>query len=147
MTEQAQHDGPAHDSDDPLVEAAVAETEFAAQTKAAVLRDAGIDAIVFAAERSWTGGVGISPARRGVPVWVRTSDLERAQAALKQVIADSVDIDWDEVDLGEPEGDASGPIGKSPGLKWLVTLGWGVGVVLALFTLLYVLFNSAGIIG
>jgi hypothetical protein len=38
-----------------------------------------------------------------VPVQVRRVDLERAQVALKKNIADSVDLDWNEVDVGQPQ--------------------------------------------
>lgn len=122
---------------DPLVRAATAESEFAAQTKAAVLQDEDIDAFVFPAERSWTGGIGIAPSGGGVPVWVKRSDLERAQDALKQRVADSVDLDWDDVDVGEPEGVNAGssPTSKAA-LKTIVRLGWVVAaaiIVLMLF--------------
>jgi hypothetical protein len=123
------------DQDDPLVQAAVAPSEFAAQTKAAVLQDEGIEAFVFSAERSWTGGLGISPSGAGVPVWVRKSTLERAQQTLQQRIADSVDLDWDEVDVGEPE-QVNARSAPSKLLKVIVILGWLVaaaGILLSLY--------------
>ena len=125
------------DKNDPLVQAVVAPSEFAAQTKAAVLQDEGIEAFVFSAERSWTGGLGISPSGAGVPVWVRRSMLERAQSALQQRIADSVDLDWDEVDVGEPEtADAESSSISSGVLKVVVTMG-GLVALAAILSMIY----------
>ena len=90
-------------------------TEFEAQTKAALLRDEGIDAMVQPVAPSWTGGVSISPASRGASVWVRAADLDRARAVLETRIADSVDLDWDEVDVGEREDSLPlTPVGRMP---------------------------------
>jgi hypothetical protein len=58
-----------------------------------------IDAFAFGTVTGASMGMGILP----VPVQVRAADLQRAQAALKQNVADSVDLDWDEVDVGERE--------------------------------------------
>ena len=90
-------------------------TEFEAQTKAALLRDEGIDATVQPVAPSWTGQVSISPASRGASVWVRSADLDRARAVLEARIADSVDIDWDEVDVGQREDSLPlTPVGRMP---------------------------------
>ena len=86
-----------------LVPAVLADGEFAAETKAEVLRAEGIDAFVFAAERSWTGGLGLPGINQQVPVLVKREDVERARKILEQRIEDSVDLDWDEVDVGERE--------------------------------------------
>ncbi len=92
-------------------------TEFEAQTKAALLRDEGIDVTVQPAAPSWTGHLSVSPGGGGASVWVRAADLDRARALLETRIADSVDIDWDEVDVGEREdmGPLS-PVGRIPRL-------------------------------
>ncbi len=123
------------DQDNPLVQAALAESEFAAQTKAAVLQDEGIEAFVFPAERSWTGGLAIAPSGGGVPVWVRKSDLERAKGALTRVIADSVDLNWDEVDVGEPEHEVNSSRTPKVLLQVIVVLGAIIAVagLLAMF--------------
>ena len=102
---------------DPDVPALVVSTptEFEAQTKAALLRDEGIEATVQPVAPSWTGQVSISPGSRGASVWVRSADLDRARAVLESRIADSVDIDWDEVDVGEREDSLPlTPVGRMP---------------------------------
>ena len=82
----------------------------------------------------------LSPAISGVLVQVRQADLERAKAALKQNVADSVDLDWSEVDLGKPEDDV--PIAhphQRPGLRrampWIVRLGFFVAVAIVIIML------------
>ncbi|MCZ6493256.1 MAG: hypothetical protein O6933_04175 [Planctomycetota bacterium] len=109
-------------------------TEFEAQTKAAVLRSEGIDCTVTCNAPSWTGQVSISATARGATVWVRRPDLERAQGVLHQAVADSVDLDWDEVDVGEREDNLPlRPVGRMPLLaKVAVT----VAELLMLLTLL-----------
>ena len=131
------------DRDDPLVQVAVAETEFAAQTKAAVLHDEGIDAFVFSAERAWTGGLAIASTSPGVPVWVKESDLERAKSTLNQRIADSVDLDWDEVDVGEPEQLDTSP----PTSTLLALLTRGGFVIAGLIILLAIYFSIITLLG
>lgn len=74
-------------------------SEFEAAAIAAALSDQGIPARV-------SGGT-IAGFRAEVPgeahVIVFEHDLERARNALRAVKAGSIDIDWDEVDLGRPE--------------------------------------------
>ncbi len=90
-------------------------TEFEAQTKAALLRDEGIDATVQPGAPSWTGHLSVSPGGGGSSVWVRAADLDRARTLLQTRIADSVDIDWDEVDVGEREDSLPlTPVGRMP---------------------------------
>jgi hypothetical protein len=101
--------GPAGDEHgDELEPVAFAPTEFEARTKAAVLEDEGIRAFVFGAERAWTGGLGLRPAKPGVPVLVRRRDLDRAGTILESRLADA-ELDWNQVDVGEPEPDAVSP--------------------------------------
>ncbi len=88
-----------------LAVVAITETEFEAQTKAAVLRDNGIEAVVTNNAPSWSGRVAISRGEVGASVLVRASDLSRAREILDRAIADSVDLDWDEVDVGKREDD------------------------------------------
>jgi hypothetical protein len=38
-----------------------------------------------------------------VQILVRRSDLDRAQAALAEIQQDEGDVDWSQVDVGEPE--------------------------------------------
>lgn len=132
---------PTSDPDNPLVQAIMAESEFAAQTKAAVLEDEGIETYVFAAERSWTGGLSLDPLQNGVPVWVRQSDLERAKHILAQRIADSVDLDWDEVDVGEPEGELPDAPASVNFSRLIAILGWIAGVAIVLLAIAAVSWN------
>ena len=104
----ADHDraiSPNDDGESKLEPVAFAPTEFEARTKAAVLEDEGIQTFVFGAERAWTGGLSLRPAKPGVPVLVRHADLERARTILDSRLADSVDLDWNQVEVGEPDGD------------------------------------------
>ena len=102
-------DVPSPDKTDELVVAVSAMSEFEANTKAIVLREAGIDAWVMPGDRAWSGAAGNMTSTKGVPVWVRSHDLDTARKALESQIADSVDIDWEEVDVGEmAEEDQSG---------------------------------------
>ncbi len=113
-------------------------TEFEAQTKAAVLRSEGIDCTVTRNAPSWTGHVSISPTAWGATVWVRRHDLQSALGVLHQAIADSVDLDWDEVDVGEREDDLPlRPVGQMP---WLAKVAFAVAAALILLTVLLALF-------
>lgn len=110
-----------------LSPASYARSEFEAQAQAAILREANIDAFVFPST-NWSG-VMLTPAASGVPVFVPHADVERAAAILKQQIADSVDLDWEEVDVG-----ATGPgeitARSSRGMPWLARTGVTIGLVL-----------------
>jgi hypothetical protein len=86
---------------DQLVLLTTARTEFEGRTMTAALEAQGIVARVFAASANmmqWEGGY-TDP----IKVMVRRADLARAAAALKQTKQDSVDLDWSEVDVGQPE--------------------------------------------
>jgi hypothetical protein len=85
-----------------LVTLTSADDEFEANTIVAVLQDAGIDAVAFGAVR---GSLPLGGRLLRVPVQVRTADLERARAILQANIADSVDLEWDEIDIGRREDD------------------------------------------
>lgn len=56
------------------------------------------------------GAAGFHP----TAVRVRESDLDRARAALENARRDSVDIDWSEVDVGEPEDAIAARIAARP---------------------------------
>ena len=109
-----------------LVPAVIAEGEFAAQTKATLLRAEGIDAFVFSAERGWTGGMGL--VNQQVPVLVRREDVERAREILDQRIEDSVDLDWDEVDVGEREDKL--PLHEVGRMPWPARVGLTVATAI-----------------
>ncbi|MCC6951086.1 MAG: hypothetical protein IT433_06525 [Phycisphaerales bacterium] len=121
------------DSPDPdqLVLLSSVRTEFEGQAMAAALRDRGVPVKVFAAAAagvSWEGGYG-----NAVRVMVRRADAARAVALLKEVRQDSVDLDWDRVDVGEMEPGAppASPFGRrrgglSPTLQIIRAVGWGL---------------------
>ncbi len=89
-------------ANDPIQVATTA-TEFEAQTKAAVLEAEGITCRVVSNAPSWTGQIPLSPSGAGAVVLVAAADADRAGDILKDRIADSVDLDWDEIDVGERE--------------------------------------------
>jgi hypothetical protein len=74
-------------------------SEFEARTMAAALSSRGIEAFVFAAAAQSLN----LPSTGGVQVAVREQDAPAALQALRQIRRESIDIDWDEVDVGEPE--------------------------------------------
>ncbi len=84
-----------------LVTLIVPQTEFEANILAIVLRDHGIDAVVFASAHLGVG-VPLSHGRFGVPLQVRKEDVADARKILLANRRDSIDIDWDELGL---EGD------------------------------------------
>ncbi len=71
---------------------------------ASMLREAGVDAFVFDTATQtlpWQEVQFINP----YSVHVQRSDLERAQQLIKSNREESVDLDWDEVDVGEVSDD------------------------------------------
>lgn len=98
-----------HDDDQSdLARVAQTATEFEAHAKAAVLHEEGIDAKVICDSPSWTGQIGLGHHESIASVWVRREDLEAATLALEQIIADSIDIDWDDINVGQPEDESNG---------------------------------------
>lgn len=91
---------------DQLVTLTTATSEFAANAVIVVLAEAGIEAFCFG---SWGTAIGVTghvgPMGFGAPVQVRRRDLERARAELARNRSDSIDIDWDQVELGDREDD------------------------------------------
>ena len=97
------NDPESHDHD--LLKILHTETEFEAHARAAVLHEEGIDARVIRDGATWSGMLRISATEGGAGVWIRQEDEMAALAALEQNVADSVDLDWDEVDVGTPIDD------------------------------------------
>ncbi len=90
-------------------------TEFEAHTIAAILHESGIEATVAPGAPSWTGQVALSPSGQGSAVVVRTSDLQRARTVLRESDRDSIDLDWDEVDVGDRDDNLRlTPVGRMP---------------------------------
>lgn len=107
---------------DMLVPLTSARTEFEASVMVEALRAEGIPAKTFAlAANMLQWDVAVS---QPIKVMVRRSDLEAAAAHLARLRADSVDLDWDEVErlngqTGEPS-DAAGVVargGEADGTK------------------------------
>lgn len=125
---------------DQLVVLTSTRTEFEAQAAAAALRAEGIEASVFAAAASgvqWEGGIS-----NAVRVMVRREDAARAAELLRDTRRAARHIDWNDVDVGEPEDGA--PAGGPPlpteprvgGLSpWLARVRL-VGIVLIFMPLL-----------
>lgn len=84
--------------DDPVA-LTTAPTEWQAEVIAASLRERGVTARVMG---GYLAGLR-AEAPAGATVMVRAGDLERARALLAEVRSASIDIDWDEVDVGESE--------------------------------------------
>ena len=87
-------------TDEPAVVVRVP-SEFEAHTIAAILHESGIEATVVPGAPAWTGQMPISPTAPGSAVVVPSTDLQRAQTVLRESEQDSVDLDWDEVDVGD----------------------------------------------
>ena len=85
-----------------LVTITTAPSEFEANLLAIVLKDHGIEAFVFASPGSGLG-VQLSGGTAGVPLQVRQDDLAQAKQILASNKRDSVDIDWDELELSGKE--------------------------------------------
>ncbi len=87
---------------DMLVTLTTARTEFEGANLVNVLQAAGIPARVFAASANtmqWEAGY-TDP----IKVQVRRRDMQRAADELRRNRQDSVDLDWDDVDVGQIEG-------------------------------------------
>jgi hypothetical protein len=86
---------------DMLVTLTTARTEFEGANLVNVLKAAGIPARVFAATANtmqWEAGYS-DP----IKVQVRRQDLERAGEEIRRNKQASVDLDWDEIDVGQFE--------------------------------------------
>lgn len=118
-----------------LVTVHLATSDFEAQTVAAILRDREIDVAVFSTAIQAFGLDGMGNRMLGgIPVQVRSEDLERAKAALRsnKFLADSVD--WDSVDVGE-EDESAKQLGKSGGMNIFGRFMVGGGRIAALIIL------------
>lgn len=102
---------------DKLVDVAQTRSEIEASTIVEALRARGIAANSY--------GGALAGFRADLPsfvrVVVRAADLQRARLALASIKADSIDLNWDEIDVGQPEdpappGSADRPIMSGPRL-------------------------------
>ncbi|MBL8764442.1 MAG: hypothetical protein JNM07_09260 [Phycisphaerae bacterium] len=87
-----------------LVQAAVAASEIEAEAMVQALEAKGIRAAPFG---SLLGQLRAEVPTPGVAVMVRATDLDAARSVLRDLKAERVDVNWDEVDVGELEDGAS----------------------------------------
>lgn len=101
-----------NDDPDILVLLTTARTEFEASTIAESLRHEGIPSEVFP--------IGANPVQwesvmtNPIRVMVRRRDLQAAADQLRAIRSESIDIDWDEVNVGEPEKPSEAVLGTQP---------------------------------
>lgn len=111
---------------DDLVVLTSAASEIQASLYASILTSNGIDAIgPNAAATTLRWEVSSTDPYR---VYVRREDFDRAKAVLARERADSVDLDWDEIDVGEGE---EGTL-PAPDPERRVSIPWGWLIVLLL---------------
>ena len=123
-----------HDEDIRLETLLVATSEFAANAVVIVLNDAGIEARAFGTIQGGLGlALGADPSHWGTPVQVRSCDLEQARKVLDQARQDSIDIDWDTVDLGTFTETVSAP---SNGMPLAAKLAFAATILAVLLMLL-----------
>ncbi|MEL7484231.1 MAG: hypothetical protein AAFN41_07735 [Planctomycetota bacterium] len=103
---------------DTLIPVADAPGHAAAHAMASALRDAGLQAFVFDTARTtlqWDAPAIIAPYQ----VHVRRADAEQAASILRDNRDESVDIDWNEVDVGEPEDATAAKLASQHTAPWL----------------------------
>lgn len=121
---------------DRLVTVAEAHTEFEASLIVSILRDADIEAHAFGSFRQ---ALPFRSHFSGIPVQVRAADEDAAKQALEQRATDSVDIDWDTVDVGRREDRL--PF-KQPGQTPLAAqIAFSIAIVIVVATLLIALLS------
>lgn len=115
---------------DILVDLTTTANAFEADVIVQALRAEGIPAEAFtlAASMLQWDIAGTQPFR----VAVRRADVERARAALKSLKADSVDIDWEELETGQPQEprDQEKATETTISLWWLLWIGLGAALVI-----------------
>ena len=112
--------------EDDLQTVTTAKSECEAHAIIAVLAEAGIEAFAFGYV---TQALPLDMKFTNVPVQVRAGDYERAKAELRQNVSDSVDLDWDDIDVGEREDKVplSSQRKLSPAVRAVIVIG---GVIL-----------------
>lgn len=107
-----------------------AANEFEAGVLSSVLDEAGVPNRVIEGDGASLGVFGATGFRPRSVV-VAAADADRARAALDAKKADSVDIDWDEVDVGEPADPLAARIAGRPDDAPRASRAVRVAVVLA----------------
>ncbi len=127
---------------DQLVTITTATSEFTAHILIAILDDAGSNAMSCGSTGTALGVTGqVANARWGVPVQVRRGDADAAKSVLLANRRDSIDIDWDMVDVGQP----GSSIPTMPHPPIAARVGWLVAatlVVLGLVLGLIIIFGG-----
>ena len=118
-------------TEDKLTTLLEARSEFEANMAVAVLAEAGIEAFAFGEAY---GALPLNARFMRVPVQVRASELAQAKAALSQNISDSVDLDWDEVDVGQRE-DAL-PLSTPGRMPLAARIAFAVAVAIVIITII-----------
>lgn len=140
--------------EDDLVELTTRPNELDAGLVCEVLRSGGIEATMRAASGIALGVFGAS-SFNPVSVLVRRDMVDEANRLLSENKQASVDIDWEEVDVGEPADDIARKIAQKDPLDLagprqdpVVKLGHAVPMVLAAVALLVIgsRFGSVGMI-
>ena len=121
------------DTADELTTLLTVPTSFEAHAIVGVLKDAGIEAEAFDAEDA-SFGPSFSPQVRGVPVQVPRRDLDRARDVVNASVSDSVDIDWDSVELGSREDDL--PLREPGRMPVLARIAFALAVLLVLLAVI-----------
>ena len=95
-----------------LVTLIAPQSEFEANILAIVLRDHGINAFVFSSAHLGLG-VPLSHGTYGVPLQVRREDVADARRILLENRRNSIDVDWDELELAGSDEDVYEPTAMS----------------------------------
>ncbi len=140
--------------EDDLVELTTRPNELDAGLVCEVLRSGGVEATMRAADGIALGVFGAS-SFNPISVLVRRDRLEEAAKLLSDRKQDSVDIDWEEVDVGEPADDIARRIAQRDPLDDrprrpdpVVRLGHAVPLVLgaALLLIIGARFGAVGMV-
>lgn len=125
---------------DEMVEIRRVANEMIAGMLVGRLREEGIEAEHFNYDSVALGAFG---ATGFMPrsVMVRRADAERANVALERMREESLDIDWDEVDVGEPEDRLAKKIaergeGERIGFPLILKVGLIAAVLVAVYAVL-----------
>jgi hypothetical protein len=128
-----------HEGGGAIVTLARVATPFEAHALVAILDDEEIESWV--AEREISGPSIPAPARESVTINVRSSDLVRARAAIEGRKSDSIDIDWDSIDVGERDDQLPlTTVGRVPPLAQIALAALVALLAIVLVTALVALF-------
>lgn len=132
-----------HDADEPVT-LTTARTEFEANVIAQSLRAEGVEARVVSVVGAVLGPY-VPGMEDPINVLVRAADLDRARATLAQTRSDSVDIAWDELDVGETEDPLSTrkPLGIR---RWMASSAVGA-LLFALASICIILLYTPLVVG